>query len=96
MRFPAITALVVAALLTGCGGSGWFGSKHNPADSDTGDMITKPVGPGLVSRCPVPVAYDEETTRQIQQALDGLPKDSVLRKVMQDYEVERDNLRMCR
>ena len=49
----------------------------------------------MVSRCPVPVAYDDATTRQIQAALDALPKDSVLRRVMQDYESERDNLRMC-
>jgi hypothetical protein len=95
MRFQAVTALALAALLAGCGG-GWFGPKNKPAEpSDTADMITKPLGPGLVARCPVPAAYDEPTTRQIQQALDSLPKDSVLRKVLKDYETERDNLRMC-
>jgi hypothetical protein len=96
MRFQAIAALAVAGLLAGCGGSGWLGPKSKPAESDTGDMITKPIGPGLVSRCPVPVAYDDAATRQIQQALEALPKDSILHKVLQDYEVERDNLRMCR
>jgi hypothetical protein len=49
----------------------------------------------MVARCPVPVAYDDATTQKIQDALDGLPKDSILRKVMTDYETERDNLRMC-
>jgi hypothetical protein len=96
MRFRAIAALAVVALLAGCGGGGWFGPKKPAEPADTADMITKPIGPGLVSRCPVPVAYDDATTKQIQQALDALPKDSVLRKVMQDYELERDNLRLCK
>jgi hypothetical protein len=82
--------------MAGCGG-GWFGAKKadKPSTADAGDMITKPEGSSLVTRCPVPVAYDDATTKQIQQALDGLPNDSVLRKVMRDYETERDNLRMC-
>lgn len=89
-------ALAIAALLAGCGGGGWFGPKGRPSQpADTAELITKPIGPGLVTRCPVPVAYDDATTKHIQEALDGLPKDSVLRKVMQDYEAERDNLRMC-
>jgi len=96
MRFQAVMALAVAALLAGCGGGGWFGPKSKPAESaDTGELITKRQGPTLVTRCPVPVAYDDPTTKQIEQAIEGLPKDSVLRKVMQDYESERDNLRMC-
>jgi hypothetical protein len=96
MRFQTVMALAIAALVAGCGGGGWFGSKNKPATpSDTADMITKPIGPGLVSRCPVPVAYDDATTHKIQEALDALPKDDVLRKVMSDYEAERDNLRMC-
>jgi predicted small lipoprotein YifL len=96
MRFQAVMALALTALLAGCGGGGWLGPKSKPPDTaDTGELITKRIGPGLVSRCPVPVAYDDATTKHIQEALDGLPKDNVLRKVMQDYEVERDNLRMC-
>ena len=97
MRFQAIVALAIAGLVAGCGGVGWFGAKRTerPAAADSSDMITKPQGPGLVTRCPVPVAYDGTTTRKIQEALDSLPKDSILRKVMQDYESERDNLRMC-
>lgn len=96
MRSEAATALIVAALLlTGCGG--WFGKKsaRDTADSDIPQEITKPIGPSLVARCPVPVAYDDATTRKIEQELEKLPKDSVLRKVMNDYETERDNLRMC-
>jgi hypothetical protein len=95
MRFQAVMALAIAALLAGCGGGGWLGPKSKPPDTADGELITKPIGPGLVTRCPVPVAYDDTTTKHIQEALDGLPKDNVLRKVMQDYEVERDNLRMC-
>ena len=96
MRFQLLMALAMAALLAGCGG-GFFGAKSKPpaAASDTPDEITKPIGPSLVARCPVPVAYDDATEKKIQAALDGLPKDSVLRKVMTDYETERDNLRMC-
>ncbi|HZK91187.1 MAG TPA: hypothetical protein VFC56_13660 [Stellaceae bacterium] len=95
MRFQAVMALAVAALVAGCGG--WLGLKSKPdaADSDVPAEITRPIGPHLVARCPVPVSYDDATMRKIQQALDGLPKDSVLRKMMNDYEAERDNLRMC-
>ncbi|MBV8778243.1 MAG: hypothetical protein JO258_13695 [Alphaproteobacteria bacterium] len=97
MRFQAITAVGLAVLLGGCAGSiGWFGGKAGPGgDADLPPEITKPIGPHLVARCPVPIAYDDATTRKIQEALDKLPKDSVLRKVMTDYEAERDNLRMC-
>jgi hypothetical protein len=92
-----MAALALAALLAGCGGGmgGLFGKKANTADSDIPDEISKPLGPHMVARCPVPVAYDDATEKKIQAALDGLPKDSVLRKVMTDYETERDNLRMC-
>ena len=95
MRFRAIAALAVVALLAGCGGGGWFGPKKPAEPADTADMITKPIGPGLVSRCPVPVAYDDATEKKIQAALDALPKDNILHKAMTDYETERDNLRMC-
>jgi len=88
-------ALAVAALVSGCG-HGWLGPKNTgTTTSDVPDEISKPMGPHLVARCPVPVAYDDATSRKIQEALDALPKDSVLRKAMSDYETERDNLRMC-
>jgi hypothetical protein len=92
MRFQGAAALAIAALVAGC--SGWPGSKPDIA-SDAPDEITKPIGPHLVARCPVPIAYDDATHKKIQEALQALPKDSVLRKVLNDYETERDNLRMC-
>ena len=96
MRLQRVMALAVAALVAGCGGGGWMGLGKKPnATSDVPDEITKPIGPHMVARCPVPVAYDDATSRKIQQALDTLPKDSVLRRAMKDYETERDNLRMC-
>jgi hypothetical protein len=99
MRVQAVMAFVLVALVAGCGGGfgGWFGSgnKSDAADPDVPQEITKPIGPHLVARCPVPVAYDDATHRKIEQALDALPKDSILRRVMNDYETERDNLRMC-
>jgi hypothetical protein len=88
-------ALAIAVLVAGCGGGGWLGFGKHPDTADTSDLITKPIGPHLVARCPVPIAYDDATTHKIQEALDALPKDSVLRKAMNDYETERDNLRMC-
>ena len=99
MRVRAVMAFVLAALVAGCGGGfdGWLGSSNKPDPaSDIPQEITKPIGPHLVARCPVPVAYDDATDKKIQQALDALPKDSVLHKVMQDYELERDNLRLCK
>ena len=96
MRLQGAMALAVALLVAGCGGTGgWFGGKKADTASDAPDEISKPLGPHMVARCPVPVAYDDATEKKIQAALDGLPKDSVLRKVMTDYETERDNLRMC-
>jgi hypothetical protein len=95
MRFQAVMALAIAVLVAGCGGGGWFGSKGKSDEAADPGLITKPLGPAMVARCPVPVAYDDATTHKIQEALDGLPKDNVLRKVMSDYEAERDNLRMC-
>ncbi len=94
MRFRGLMALAMAALVAGCGGGGLFGKKAQ-VDPDIPNEITKPIGPSLVARCPVPVAYDDATSHKIQEALDALPKDNVLRKVMTDYETERDNLRMC-
>jgi hypothetical protein len=95
MRFQGVIALAIAALVSGCG-HGWLGPKGTaPSTSDVPGEISKPMGPHLVARCPVPVAYDDATSRKIQEALDALPKDSVLRKAMTDYENERDNLRMC-
>jgi hypothetical protein len=53
-------------------------------------------GCGGGSKCPKPVAYDEATLIEIQKALTALPKDSILRQVMTDYETERDELRFCK
>ncbi len=90
-------ALAIAVTVAGCAGGGsWMGLGKKPEpQSEVPNEITKPMGPHLVARCPVPVAYDDATSRKIQQELDTLPKDSALRKAMTDYEVERDNLRMC-
>jgi predicted small lipoprotein YifL len=92
----AMAACAVAATLAGCGGGGWlpFGKSDKSPDSDP-TLVSKPLGPGLVDRCPVPVAYDDATLNKIQAALDALPKDNILHKAMSDYETERDNLRMC-
>ena len=97
MRLQGAMALAIAALVAGCSGGGWLGvkGKADSAASDVPEEITKPIGPHLVARCPVPIAYDDATSHKIQEALDALPKDSVLRKAMNDYETERDNLRMC-
>ena len=97
MRCKVVMAFAVAALLSGCGGGGWFGSKPKPPPPslDNGELITKPVGPGLVSRCPVPADYSDATLKKISEAVNALPPDSILRKAMSDYETERDNLRMC-
>ena len=80
MRFKVVTALGLAALLSGCGGVGWFGSKESPTPKptlDNGELITKPVGPGLVSRCPVPADYSDATLKKIQAALEALPPDNI-------------------
>jgi hypothetical protein len=46
-------------------------------------------------RCPRPVAYDDATITKITQALRALPPDSILHRTMDDYEDERDELRIC-
>jgi hypothetical protein len=46
-------------------------------------------------RCPKPVVYDEDTLKKISQALRALSSDNVLLQAMQDYENERDDLRVC-
>jgi hypothetical protein len=48
------------------------------------------------AKCPKPVAYDAKTLNEIEKALEGLPKDSILHSVMRDYENERDDLRFCK
>jgi uncharacterized lipoprotein len=53
-------------------------------------------GCSSASRCPKPVAYDDATLKQIQEAVAALPRDSILRQVMADYENERDDLRFCK
>ncbi|HTQ34314.1 MAG TPA: hypothetical protein VMI30_09100 [Stellaceae bacterium] len=87
----------MAALVTGCGGGGWLGmgKKTDAAATDAPAEISKPMGPHMVARCPVPVAYDDATEKKIQAALQALPPDNILHKAMTDYEAERDNLRMC-
>jgi hypothetical protein len=89
-------AMALAAMLLAGGCSMLGGEKKSPPsdDSDTPSIVRR-AGPGFVTRCPVPKAYDNETTRKIEQAIESLPSDSVLRPVMKDYEVERDDLRMC-
>ena len=47
-------------------------------------------------QCPKPVAYDDEMLKKISQALRALPPDNVLQQAMEDYENERDELRLCR
>jgi outer membrane murein-binding lipoprotein Lpp len=46
-------------------------------------------------RCPQPVNYDDATIKQITAALKALPPDNVLHQAMDDYEDERDDLRIC-
>ncbi len=53
-------------------------------------------GCGGASRCPKPVAYDDATLKAIQKAISELPKDSILRSIMIDYENECDDLRFCK
>jgi hypothetical protein len=94
MRIRGVLALAIVAPLTACG---MFGARDKPAPSlDNGELISKPLGPGLVARCPVPADYDDATLKKIQDALQALPPDNILHKIMSDYETERDNLRMCR
>jgi hypothetical protein len=48
-----------------------------------------------VCQCPKPVAYDDATIRKITDALRALPPGNVLQAAMDDYEDERDALRIC-
>jgi uncharacterized lipoprotein len=59
-------------------------------------LLLLAAGCGGGSKCPQPVVYDDATLREIQKALTALPKDSILRQVMSDYETERDDLRFCK
>ena len=54
------------------------------------------VAGGCSSKCPTPVAYDAATLKEIQKAVEALPRDNILHQVMTDYENERDDLRFCR
>jgi hypothetical protein len=47
-------------------------------------------------QCPKPVAYDDATIAKITHALRALPPENVLHRAMDDYEDERDELRICR
>ena len=51
---------------------------------------------GCGNKCPVPVTYSDAQLKDIQKAVEALPKDSILHQVMRDYEEERDDLRFCR
>jgi hypothetical protein len=93
MRTQVVVALAMLATLTACGMLG--GDKPEKPTLDNGGLVSKPLGPGLVSRCPVPADYDDATLKKIQAALEALPPDNILQQVMKDYETERDNLRMC-
>jgi hypothetical protein len=46
-------------------------------------------------QCPKPVAYDDATIAKITKALRALPPENALRRAMDDYEDERDELRIC-
>jgi hypothetical protein len=48
-----------------------------------------------VCQCPKPVAYDDATIEKITAALRALPSNNVLQEAMDDYEDERDALRIC-
>jgi hypothetical protein len=70
-----------------------------------GARVTLTIGAALLlaacgalqgGKCPKPVAYDDATLKQIQEAMNKLPQDSVLRRVLDDYEAERDDLRFCK
>jgi hypothetical protein len=89
MRFQVVTALALGALLAACGG------HSSPPKPVSADQPVSADTPKTVVRCPVPATYDDATLHRIQQALDALPPDSILRQVLKDYETERDNLRMC-
>ncbi|HYU11367.1 MAG TPA: hypothetical protein VEK82_02250 [Stellaceae bacterium] len=51
---------------------------------------------GCSSKCPKPIVYDPAALKEIQKAVEALPRDSILHQVMTDYENERDDLRFCR
>ena len=51
---------------------------------------------GCSSKCPKPVVYDPAILKEIQKAVEALPRDNILHQVMTDYENERDDLRFCR
>lgn len=46
--------------------------------------------------CPKPIHYSLAAHEKIQAAIDKLPRDSILRSVLTDYENERDDLRFCK
>jgi hypothetical protein len=52
-------------------------------------------GRSTACQCPKPVVYNQDTLKKISQALRALPPDNVLLQAMEDYENERDELRLC-
>ncbi|MGQ9371947.1 hypothetical protein [Azospirillum sp. A39] len=52
--------------------------------------------PSDPSVCPVVVEYGRETMARAADELDALPANSALRRMLDDYKVERARLRECR
>jgi hypothetical protein len=48
------------------------------------------------SKCPKAIIYSDAQLKEVQKAIEKLPKDSILHEVMRDYENERDDLRFCK
>jgi hypothetical protein len=59
-------------------------------------LATALLAGGCSSKCPKPIVYDPAALKEIQKAVEALPRDSILHQVMTDYENERDDLRFCR
>ena len=59
------------------------------------ERLSKPSNTPTACQCPKPVTYDDATIKKITQALRALPPDNVLHRTMDDYEDERDELRIC-
>lgn len=47
-------------------------------------------------KCPKPITYSDAQLKEIQKAIEKLPKDSILHEILRDYENERDDLRFCK
>lgn len=56
-------------------------------------VLSDPPPPELV--CPAIIQYSPEFLNQVADARDMLAKDNPLRVILQDYQQERDKLRVC-